>query len=522
MKNKTILLGLDGATWLQFDKFISMGHMKNLENILKNGIRANFNSFFPYSSKPSWVSIFTGTNPGKHGVPNYNPNFKPELPLLWQILSDANIRFIAINEPLIYPIQKINGIMITGGFGTPSDSTNFCYPPNLKEEIYQKVSDFIPSIKTTHIEKLKGLRFEEAYQEYDEYESKIITIANHMIEKYEWDFFYIFLNGTDVMHHCYWDKPIFLKKYYQKLDKVLGNFYNIAVKYNANLVGISDHGSGPVKKHFLVNSWLMKLGYADFEKPGLIRNALSNTKLTKKNIGKFLSKMHLLHYTLRFTPKSIKNVIPAEKDEFAYFYDKSLQKGVFSKEINEISIKNNKTRNFEKLRDEIIEKLKEIEDDGEKIVAEVHKGEDIFKGPYQHRAPDILFLLKDGYLYNNEIKNEYLLPSSIFDKMRSGGHRPEGILFASGPDFPHGANLSEPMMIWDFLPNLLHMLDVKIPTYFDGKVIPEIFDKKSLLYSKRVEYRKESEKEFLQKKIAEKRSFLEESLRKRKNRENFE
>ena len=51
--NKLILLGLDGATWNQFNKFLKSNSMPTLSKIISKGIHAELESTFPFTSRTS-------------------------------------------------------------------------------------------------------------------------------------------------------------------------------------------------------------------------------------------------------------------------------------------------------------------------------------------------------------------------------------------------------------------------------------------------------------------------------------
>ena len=124
MDKKVIFVGLDGATWNQFDKFLQNNTMPNLKNILKSGTKGSLKSYFPFTSTSSWLSILTGANPGKHGVPHLGTKERKEIPILWEILSKQNIKNLIVNDLSTYPPLKINGIMISADFSDPRSNSS--------------------------------------------------------------------------------------------------------------------------------------------------------------------------------------------------------------------------------------------------------------------------------------------------------------------------------------------------------------------------------------------------------------
>jgi len=224
--------------------------------------------------------------------------------------------------------------------------------------------------------------------------------------------------------------------------------------------------------------------------------------------------MNLKDLALELTPRSVKNLIPSEKNEVGFVKD--LSSSIYSNAMGDITIRGVKEDEYEKIREEIISKLLKIRDEnGEQVISEAHKREEVFHGPFTKRAGDILFLPNEGYLYSSKIREDYLLKPEEFDILRTGGHRPEGIIFGIGPDLAKGKKLEKTLTLWDVMPNILFLLNEKIPSYVDGKVCREIIDEKSSLFSKNIKIKNYSEKEMLRRKIKQKRSFLESKLNNR-------
>lgn len=503
--NKLVFLGLDGATWKQLDKFLSEGLMPNLSSIINNGVRGELHSTFPFTSRTSWLTMLTGTNPGKHGIPHHIVGGIPAVPLIWQILSDAKLKSIIVNDIVTYPPSKIDGIMISGGFSTPHDSRDFVYPESLYDEINKIANGYIPSLGSTTIENIQNGFFDNAYAELQEYGDKIIKTSLHLAKKFDWSILSVTLEHTDYFHHFFWNKPVFLQKFYQWLDGILADLYSVSRTNNANLLIVSDHGFGPIEKHFLVNSWLRDSNISNFGKPGKIRKYLSTTKIKRDYVRKSLSRLHMRSLASKITPSELKKIIPIEQYEDGYIQDSST---VYSEAYNEITINVNEKAQYEKLRDRVIKELLQIEDNGRKVVLEAHKREEIFHGPYVDRAYDVQILLNEGYCWSSSIKEKYLLTPTEFSDIRSGDHRPEGILIAVGPDIKKGSMLSSTLKILDISPTILHMLGRPIPSYMEGNVAKEILDESSVLFKKDVSIQKKNEKEFLKNRISERRHLL--------------
>src|SRR5215210_7696846 len=66
--SKVLMLGLDGATFRVLDPAFEAGHMPRLKKLLEEGVSGTLTSTIPPYTPPGWTSIFTGVNPGRHGI----------------------------------------------------------------------------------------------------------------------------------------------------------------------------------------------------------------------------------------------------------------------------------------------------------------------------------------------------------------------------------------------------------------------------------------------------------------------
>ena len=65
---KVVLLGIDGADWRLLKPMLNEGTLKTFSEIIQHGSFGVLKSTVPPLSIPAWTSIFTGVNPGKHGL----------------------------------------------------------------------------------------------------------------------------------------------------------------------------------------------------------------------------------------------------------------------------------------------------------------------------------------------------------------------------------------------------------------------------------------------------------------------
>ena len=68
MPPRTVIIGLDGATFDVLDPLMRDGTMPFLARFLAQGTRAGLRTLVPALTPPAWTSLMTGRSPGHHGV----------------------------------------------------------------------------------------------------------------------------------------------------------------------------------------------------------------------------------------------------------------------------------------------------------------------------------------------------------------------------------------------------------------------------------------------------------------------
>ena len=147
--NKVVLIGLDGADFKIIDYLISRGRLPYISRLVQNGSRATLQSLIHPVSASAWVSLYTGKNPGKHGVVDFvrrkkgtydlepiNRGCVTEKPI-WSILTECGKRVCIFNVPVTYPPDVVNGIIVSG-MDSPSINKDFTYPVDLKKELLRR------------------------------------------------------------------------------------------------------------------------------------------------------------------------------------------------------------------------------------------------------------------------------------------------------------------------------------------------------------------------------------------------
>jgi predicted AlkP superfamily phosphohydrolase/phosphomutase len=488
-KSRLFVVGLDGATFDIIQPLIKKGRLKNIASLMENGAWGTLHSTIPAFSPIAWTSLITGVNPGKHGITDafihhideyrisfINSTYRKYKPI-WSVLNEFGKKANIINVPLTYPPEKLDGVIITGMF-TPENADDFIYPTELRKNIKRMIGKYVfEGVQSDNLEKVLQTTY-DTIEQHDK-------IASYLLDEYESDLFFLVYVETDRIQHQFWkftdnENPTVSrndkKKYenvisdiYQRLDISIGKLLN-RVREEDTLMIVSDHGFGPLHRAFSLSNWLIENGYTVYKEA----NDTSN-----KSKSKFLGSLHRRLFG-KFADK--------DKELNRYFGNIDWQKtkaftegaagGVFinmKKRQKEGIVKDGE--DYESLRLEIIDKLKELRDPltGSRVVGEIYRIENIYKGGDLVGAPDLVVECSPRYhtispsecvYYNLDDRKMF------FNHKWSGKHHEKGIFILKGPAIKQGQKLDN-LNIVDVAPTMLYLMNIPVSDDFDGKVMFE-------------------------------------------------
>ncbi len=498
MSARVMILGLDGASWRLTQRLVAEGRMPTLRRMIEEGAAGPLYSTLPDISPTAWASFMTGKDPGQHGVYGFGLKIpgsyylepfssrgRVEASTLWRILSARRQRVAAINVPMTYPPEPVNGIMIAG-FGTPDESeSRFVYPPELMDELRAKLGPYILDLDWALYEK-RGIT--ELLEDARRMTRRRADYGLHILGREAWDLFALVFVSTDRLQHCLWQyldphEPRSAEQqqirasvlnYYDYLDGVLGEF--LAASRDATVLIMSDHGFGPFHTTIQLNSWLAEQGFLTWETQNraqlrwAVRLARS-LGMTRERFGRLARLLRFNEYhQLEKVSLRANNIRWAQTRAFSY-----TPNGIyFNLKGRERDGTVEPGADCDRLFEQLKELLLDLRDPktGNRMVRRVARPQEVYHGQKVALAPDLIVADSDpSYTLNFNLSPT----AQVFEypSWRSGNHDPEGLLVAYGPRVARGRRLERADLV-DLCPTALHLLGEAVPDDMDGRAITEI------------------------------------------------
>ncbi len=505
-QSRVLVIGLDGATWDILNPLMRDGKLPHLKKLLDTSAQGVLMSSIPPVTAAAWTCFSTGKNPGKHGLVDfiYFPDHGYRVTIansttrnaatLWNLLSERDLRVGVVNVPMTYPPEPVNGVMVTD-LMTPNASVQYTYPPELKQELLDKVGPFVitpgegenPSEPLTYLEQVRADVKSSA------------DYALYLLKQEPYSFFMYVFGIIDILQHQFWylleadpknlsarDRVIREKvvAIFQQVDDGVGEVLKCADE-NTTIVLMSDHGFGPMKGFMHVNNFLLERGYLVLK-----RGALSTLKRVMFRAGITPQNVHLTLKALKLDLRRRVNRGRAYGLLKRYFLsfddvDWTRTRAFALGHIGQIYI-NLQGRQpsgvvtpgieYEKLREELRAELLKLKhpDTNEQLIARVLNREEIYHGELLDNTPDLLLLPAD-FKYVAFGESEFASNKLVGPTLgHTGHHRLEGIGALSGPNVQVGAQLQNASLI-DLAPTILYALGLPIPPDMDGRVLTEAF-----------------------------------------------
>jgi predicted AlkP superfamily phosphohydrolase/phosphomutase len=220
---------------------------------------------------------------------------------------------------------------------------------------------------------------------------KARQVALESLMKEDWDYFEFVITGTDRLHHFQWstyedkdhpDHSRFLD-YYKQIDRMIDKIvesYKRTSNEESPLYLLSDHGFTGIEQEVYLNAWLETEEYLKF----------SNS-----------------------SPEDLSEISPSSR---AFAMDPNRIYLNIKGKFPQGSVHQSEKK---LLKEEIKNKLKNLEYKGKKVVNCVFDTEEIYSGPEVSKGPDLIVLSEHGFDMKGSVKKKKVFGRSNLQGMHT-------------------------------------------------------------------------------------------------------
>ncbi len=489
---KTVIIGLDGATFDIITPMVSAGRLPALARLMRTGASAPLRSTILPNSFPGWSSCTTGTSEGMHGI--FSPFIKNTASYtvramsgrdiqtrhIWDFLSHQEGRSIVINVPTAYPPEPLRGQMITGML-TPGIASEFTYPPSLKQEILSVIPDYVIEPARNPDKRARLREFHRATEMHE-------MVTHHLMNQGEWDFLMVVFSVLDRAQHDFWadmdethprhdprtpqEFRQFIHQTYEQLDSSISRLIE-KLPADVRLLVVSDHGFCSELYEVRVNELLASAGLLAFKTPAL-RRSRAQWKSLKEKVSRRLmpqqSNGNVLDKKVTYGSAFL-DEIDWNRTEAYFAQDKGVWVNLRGREREGCVAESRFDEVIEEARRVLLSLVSPYE--GTQVFEKVMRREEAFRGAWSHRLPDLVMIpSSDNYVYNERPSyNESIVPADS----TTGTHSRDGILIAWGKGISSDARFKTQPNLRDIAPTALASLGCPLTIDMDGRCLEEIF-----------------------------------------------
>lgn len=473
---RTVMFGLDGATFTILDPLMEAGVMPTLRDVCRRGFRAPLMST-PWPITPqAWTTLATGRSAGHHGFTDFirlefgkqgpmlrfNTSIDNRCESIWHYCSRNAQRATVLNYIGLAPPQPLAGHTMPG-FVPGRHMKRASYPADLFQRLDQVEGVDVQTLGLDMKMEREGLqemppeKWIDWIDHHIHRETVWFQVMKELMTNDPSDLTMIVFDGVDKLQHLayrFLDPAIAPKHpttweaavterchaYFRTVDGFLQETLDL-LGDDGRVFIASDHGFCATDEVFYVNKWLHDNGYLVW------KNEAEGHDDGRYVVDRLTS--HIDHYdwgrttAFALTPSS-----------------------------NGVYITNVEPEHYEAFRDQLIEGLMQITGpDGGQIVVHTMKREEWFPGPYMHHAPDVTLTLRDHGFFSVLNSDEVSVPRPE----PAGTHHPQGVLFGVGPGLKVGEAIDEPLNIIDVAPLLCHSLGLEIPAAYEGEFASRLY-----------------------------------------------
>ncbi|WP_459193622.1 alkaline phosphatase family protein [Halosimplex sp. J119] len=501
----TLLVGVDAGCWSVLDRLPDRSAVSTIDSISQRGVSAPLESAIPPWTASAWPSLYTGANPGKHGVFGFlqfdgydwdvvnatDVSVRP----VWEIADRHGLTSVVVNAPVTHPPRSFDGALVPG-YTAPEDPE--CHPSGILDEVRDHVGEY-------RLYSEGDVDRETAAEDYRSFVRSRGAAFRYLADRFDPDFGFVQFQQTDTVCHEFPGDDDLLGSVYGTVDEEIEAILDACDPDTVVLA--SDHGIGPCEgREFRVNEFLREEGFVEATTDGdgmpswvsiregdlregdgdgdeaggespaatdalaAAMGVAASAGVTTQRVARVIDALGLTDVVSRVVPEDLQQA-GSERVDFpastAYMRD-PIELGVRINLAGRDPDGVVDPDDYESVRQDLIAALRSVQTpDGDPVFEEVAPREAYFSGPEADRAVDVVTVPADfdQYLVAQLYGDQFGEPSEPWIHKRTGMvvAAGEGVDPDAGPGDPH---------LFDVAPTVCAALGIPYSDRMDGAPLP--------------------------------------------------
>ncbi|AQL44641.1 phosphodiesterase (plasmid) [Halorientalis sp. IM1011] len=508
----TLLVGIDAGCLPVFDRLAADDRIPNIEAICEGGVAAPLESQIPPWTPSAWPSMYTGVNPGKHGVYGFidfdgydwevvSADHVQEHSL-WSLLDRHGISSVVVNVPVTSPPAEIDGAIVPGFIG-PEDPP--CQPSGILDDVRDAIGEY-----RVYPDYTRGCTDKSDAEKMAEYRRLVRMRGEafrYLVDRFDPGFGFVEFQKTDTVFHEFDGDEEKVESVYETTDEEIGKILDAHDPDTVILA--SDHGMGPYEKsEFRVNEFLRDKGFVETTKggrgmpswnpireglrdgedqrswdPGVVgRAAAMAAKLgiTADRVGHGLRQVGLEQVARQYAPDSLVRTATEQVDfqnSIAYMRARTelgVRLNVAGREPSGVV----PPEDYERVREQVIDALADVTTPaGDPVFETVAPREEFFDGPHTEGAVDVVTVPNEF----EHFLSAQLVGDQFGDPTEPWNHKRDGVFAATGAGIDATAAVGHPHL-FDVAPTVLATFGIEYSDRMDGHPVPVVDDPGTTTY----------------------------------------
>lgn len=488
--SRALVVGWDGGTWSVADPMARAGRLPVLTSLREGGAEGVLESVPNMNSAPAWSTIATGLNPGRHGIFYFDERVSGTYgrsiinaqrrsgPTMWRTASEAGKRVVVVNVPISYPAEEVNGFLVAG-LDTPAKSLpGFAWPRDLTRRYTDLFRHYVVEPQAPTL--MRDGRAKEAEHALLASVDGWTELTSRLMQDEEWDLVFVVFTSTDTTCHFFWNNEdnAVVERVYEVQDEATGRLIELARSQDpdVNVMVLADHGGAAnTRGPEFMQTWLEDQGLmATAERSRASRSTVALFNLINRKLTREQKKA-----LARWLPR-LKERAEAESRLGGIDWTRTR---AFADGVRDDVLVNLQGREpqgtvppdgygaFVEEMKERLGAIRELDTDRPAVEAVLHR-DDVYEGEHVARAPD--FTMRwvidgtpfRGFRCETARGAERMREIAARPPFQPGGHHPDGMFVAKGPNFEGGHVRGG---LADVAPTILTLIGVPLPARLDGK-----------------------------------------------------